>query len=43
MLELKNVSKFYTNNGVTSLGLKSINLKLNRNEIVAICDESGSG
>jgi ABC-type lipoprotein export system ATPase subunit len=43
MIELKNVSKFYTNNGVTSLGLKSINLKLNRNEIVAICGESGSG
>ena len=43
MLELKEVSKFYSNNGITNIGLSNINLKLNRNEIVAIVGESGSG
>ena len=43
MIELKDVSKFYSNNGVTNIGLQNINLKLNRNEIVAITGESGSG
>ncbi|MDE6656057.1 MAG: ABC transporter ATP-binding protein/permease, partial [Anaeroplasmataceae bacterium] len=43
MIELKNVSKFYTNNGVVTLGLRNINLKLNVGEIVAITGDSGSG
>ncbi len=43
MIELKEVSKFYSNNGVTNIGLHNINLKLNKNEIVAITGESGSG
>ena len=43
MLELKEVSKFYTSNGITNIGLSNINLKLHRNEIVAITGESGSG
>ena len=43
MIELKDVSKFYSNNGVTNIGLQNINLKLHRNEIVAITGESGSG
>ena len=43
MLELKNVTKFYNNNGVVSLGLRNINLNFNKNEIVALCGESGSG
>ena len=43
MLELKNVSKYYNNNGVVSLGLRNINLKLNKGEIVAITGDSGSG
>lgn len=43
MIELKNVSKFYTNNGVVTLGLRNINLKLNLGEIVAITGDSGSG
>lgn len=43
MLELKEVSKFYSNNGITNIGLHNINLKLNRNEIIAITGESGSG
>lgn len=43
MLELKNVSKYYNANGITNLGLRNINLKLNRNEIVAIVGDSGSG
>ncbi|MDE6660289.1 MAG: ABC transporter ATP-binding protein, partial [Anaeroplasmataceae bacterium] len=43
MIELKNVSKFYTNNGVVTLGLRSIDLKLNAGEIVAITGDSGSG
>ena len=43
MLELKNVSKYYNANGITNLGLRNINLKLHRNEIVAITGDSGSG
>lgn len=43
MIELKNVSKFYTNNGVVTLGLRNVNLKLNVGEIVAITGDSGSG
>ncbi len=43
MIELQNVSKYYTSNGVTSKGLININLKLNKGEIVAITGESGSG
>lgn len=43
MIELKNVSKFYSNTNGVSLGLKNINLKFYENEIVAICGESGSG
>ena len=43
MIELKNLSKFYNTNNVVSLGLKNINLKLEKGEIVALCGESGSG
>ena len=43
MIELKNVSKFYSTNNNVSLGLKNINLNLYENEVVAICGESGSG
>lgn len=43
MIELKNVSKYYTSNGVTNKGLIDVNLKLNKGEIVAIVGESGSG
>ena len=43
MIELKNVSKYYNNNGVVTLGLRNINLSFDKNEIVAIVGESGSG
>ena len=43
MIELKNVNKFYNANGITNLGLRNINLELNKNEIVAITGDSGSG
>ncbi len=43
MIELVNVSKYYTSNGVTNKGLININLTLNKGEIVAITGESGSG
>ncbi len=43
MLELQNVNKFYTNNDITNLGLRNINLKFNLGEIVAITGDSGSG
>lgn len=43
MLELKNVSKYYTNNGIVTLGLRNINLKFSCGEIVAITGDSGSG
>lgn len=43
MIELINVSKYYNNNGVVALGLRNVNLKLSKGEIVAITGESGSG
>ena len=43
MIELKNVSKYYNSNGNVSLGLRNINLNLNKGEIVAIVGESGAG
>lgn len=43
MLELKNVSKYYNTSNIVTVGLKKINLKLQKNEIVAITGESGSG
>lgn len=43
MIELKNVSKYYHNNGVVTIGLKNVSLSLEKNEIVAITGESGSG
>ena len=43
MIELKNVSKFYSDNGTVTVGLKDINLKLNKGEFVAITGDSGSG
>ena len=43
MLELKNVSKFYYNNGIIASGFSKINLKLNMGEFIVITGESGSG
>jgi len=43
MIELKNVSKYYNNNGVISNGLHNVSLTLKKGEIVAITGESGSG
>ena len=43
MLELKNVSKFYSNNGMVSTGFSRVSLKFNLGEFVAITGESGSG
>ena len=43
MLELKNVSKFYSNNGMISTGFTRISLRFNLGEFVAITGESGSG
>lgn len=43
MLELKNVSKYYSSNGMIALGLRNINLKFESGEIVAITGDSGSG
>ncbi len=43
MLELKNVSKFYSNNGMISTGFSRVSLKFNLGEFVAITGESGSG
>ncbi|MDE6407655.1 MAG: ABC transporter ATP-binding protein, partial [Anaeroplasmataceae bacterium] len=43
MLELKNLSKYYNTDNVVTLGLSNVNLKLNKNEIVAIVGDSGAG
>ncbi len=43
MLELKNVSKFYYNNGIIASGFTKVNLKFNIGEFVVITGESGSG
>ena len=43
MIELKNVSKFYYQNGMIASGFTKINLKLNIGEFVVITGESGSG
>lgn len=43
MIELRNVSKYYNNDGIVTIGLRNINLNLNKNEIVAIVGDSGSG
>lgn len=43
MLKLKNVSKYYHNNGITVLGLSNINLEFKIDEFVVITGESGSG
>lgn len=43
MIELKNLSKYYANEGSITLGLRDINLVLKRNEIIAITGDSGSG
>ncbi|MBE7080114.1 MAG: ATP-binding cassette domain-containing protein [Clostridiales bacterium] len=43
MIELKNVSKFYNDNNIVTVGLKNVSLKLNKGEFVAITGDSGSG
>lgn len=43
MIELKNVSKFYYDNGIITTGFYNINLRLNFGEFVVITGESGSG
>lgn len=43
MIELKNVSKFYYQNGVIASGFSKVNLKFKMGEFVVITGESGSG
>ena len=43
MIELKNVSKFYNDNSIVTVGLRNVSLKLNKGEFVAITGDSGSG
>ena len=43
MLELKNVSKFYSSNGMITTGFSRVSLKFDLGEFVAITGESGSG
>ena len=43
MIELKNVSKFYNDNNIVTVGLRNISIKLNKGEFVAITGDSGSG
>lgn len=43
MIRLKNVSKYYHSNNSVSLGLRGINLEMEKGEFVAITGESGSG
>ena len=43
MLKLKNVSKYYYQDGVIAEGFSKVNLELNLGEFVVITGESGSG
>ena len=43
MIELKNVSKFYNDNKIVTVGLRNVSLTLNKGEFVAITGDSGSG
>lgn len=43
MIELKDVSKTYSNGGYNTLALKDINLSIKKGEFVAIMGKSGSG
>ena len=43
MLKLKNVSKYYYNNGLITSGFSKVNLDFNIGEFVAITGASGSG
>ena len=43
MLELRNVSWFYSSNGMVSTGFLRVSLKFNLGEFVAITGDSGSG
>ena len=43
MLELRNVSKYYSNNNMVTMGFSRVSLKFNLGEFVAITGESGSG
>ncbi|GMK37717.1 hypothetical protein PCCS19_07710 [Paenibacillus sp. CCS19] len=43
MLTLHNISKYYAKEGNVALGLRKINLTLNRGEFIAVVGESGSG
>lgn len=43
MIRLDNVSKFYYNQGVISVGFSKVSLNFNMGEFVAITGESGSG
>ena len=43
MIELKNVSKFYNDNKIVTVGLRNVSLKLDKGEFVAITGDSGSG
>ena len=43
MIELKNVSKFYNDNNIVTVGLRNVSITLNKGEFVAITGDSGSG
>ncbi len=43
MIKLKNISKIYSNDGVTTTALKSISFEIKKGEFVAIMGPSGSG
>ena len=43
MIELKNVSKYYSNHNLVVCALHKINLTLNKGEFIAITGESGGG
>ena len=43
MIEVKNVSKTYTNDGASTQALCGVSFKINKGEFVAITGPSGSG
>lgn len=43
LIETKNLAKIYRDNGIETIGLEKVNLKINEGEFIAVIGPSGSG